>query len=376
LATATAAGCGGSSPETSVPPAPGPDEACLVRAGDTTGASELVVALGSSADSVLLARQRTEPPIRLDCLGRPRPALASAWSRDSTGKTWTLTFADAGAVAASWRTRREAAEALRFAGVESVVPVDERRIVVTFRQVHDSVPPLFADVTLGLARDSTAGPALRALRVADARDALDGGADLVRSADPAVLDYAARRPGTVVTPLPWDRTYVLILPAMSPGLGPIPGPDMAAFRAALAGDAVRTEARAAVGPFWWRTAQCDRPPGSRAGPSTSSAVVYSRSDQVAGALAARLVAMADAPDLIARGVEPAQLAAALRAGTDRAYVVGIEHRALVPCREMAGWPPGADALALIDTRARLVARPGVPPLEIEFDGAFRPARTP
>jgi hypothetical protein len=363
-----------------VPPSPVPaaGTACVVRAGEAVPTGELVVAVAGPADSALFARRNIDPPIRLDCLGRPLPGLASSWSRDSTGKAWTLTLADAGAVATAWRSDPGAAAALRFAGVESVVPVDGRRLVVTLRQAYDSVPALLADPALGLARDSTTSPlTFHTMPVADARDAIDRGADIVRSADPAVLDYAARHPGSVVAPLPWDRTYVLILPPMSPGLGPMPGPDTTAFRAALAGDAVRAEARGAMAPFWWTTAECEtRVPGRASSPPTSSAVLYARDDEVAGALAARLVAMSDAPGVIARGVEPARLAAALRAGTDLAYVVALQRRALVPCRELSGWPPGASALALIDTRARLVLRDGVPPLEVEFDGALRPAASP
>jgi hypothetical protein len=362
-----------------VPPSPAPaaDTACVVRTGEAVPTGELVVAVAGPADSALFARQKIDTPIRLDCLGRPLRGLASSWSHDSTGKAWTLTVADAGAVATAWRANPGAAAALRFAGVASVVPVDGRRLVVTFRQADDSVPTVFADPALGLARDSATPPMLRTMPVADARDAIDRGADIVRSADPAVLDYAARHPGSVVAPLPWDRTYALVLPAMSPGLGPILGQDTTAFRTALAGDAVRAEARGAIAPFWWTTADCQSPtPGHASPPPSSSAVLYSRDDAVAGALAARLVAMSDAPGVIARGVEPARLAAALRAGTDLAYVVSLQRRALVPCRDLSGWPPGASALALIDTRARLVLRAGVPPLEIEFDGALRPAPSP
>ncbi len=289
---------------------------------------------------------------------------------------WTLTLADAGAVAKGWRAN-PAASALDYAGVESVVPVEGRRLVVTFRRAQDSLPTVFADPALGLPRDSAAAVTFRPIAVADARDAIDRGADIVRSADPTVLDYAGRRPGSVVAPLPWDRTYVLILPAMSPGLGPIIGSDTVAFRAALAGNAVRTEARAAVPPFWWTTADCQSSAaGHASSPPASSAVLYSSEDEVARALAARLVAMSDAPGVITRGVDPARLAAALHAGTDLAYVVALSRRALVPCRELSGWPPGASALALIDTRARLVLRDGVPPLEVEYDGAFRPAAAP
>jgi hypothetical protein len=223
--------------------------------------------------------------------------------------------------------------------------------------------------------------------VADARDAIDRGADIVRSADPTVLDYAARHPGFIVAPLPWDRTYVVIIPVLSPGLGPIrsvlhgpgptPSPDTASIRAALAADAVHAEARAAEGPFWWATAECDKPlQGSIRGGPTSPAVVYPREDEVARALAARLVAMSDSPDAIARAVDPSRFAATLLAGNDRAYVFPLPRRALVPCREMAGWPQLSMPFALIDTRARLVLRDGVPPLEVEHDGALRPVAAP
>jgi hypothetical protein len=151
--------------------------------------------------------------------------------------------------------------------------------------------------------------------------------------------------------------------------------DTTTFRAALAADAVHAEARPAQAPYWWMGAQCDDPRRSiRSKPG--STVAYPRDDQVARDLAARLVAMANAPEVVARPLDPSQFAAALRAGTDRAYIVPLSRRALVPCREMAGWPLTADPFALIDTRARLVLREGVPPLEVEYDGALRPAAAP
>ena len=378
LAGAAGAGCRGSGPVATVPsPVAAGGEECLVHAGDDSARTgELLVAIAAPGDSVLLTRQRIDTPVRLDCLGRPIPGLASAWSRDSTGRAWTLTLANAGAVAGAWSRAPEAAAALSFAGVASVVPLDDQRLVVSFRRPHDSLPALFADPALGLPRDSVIGPMLRAMPVADARDAIDRGADIIRSADPTVLDYAASRSGSTVVPLPWDRTYALVLPEASPGLGLIPGADTAAFQSALAGDAVRTEARGAMAPFWWTTAECGPNPSGHSSRSASSAVLYSQDDAVARALAARLVAMSDAPNTVARGVSPTQLAAALRAGSERAYVIALPREALVPCREMADWPPGASALALIDTRARLVLRDGVPPLEVEHDGALRPARNP
>jgi hypothetical protein len=373
LAVAAGAGCGGSKPAAVIPsPVPAAEDACLVRSPGAPRTGELLV------DSTLLARRLVDTPVRLDCTGLPRPGLASAWTRDSTGRAWTLTLPDAGAVARAWHESRRAAEALSLAGAESWVPIDDRRLVVTFRQPHDSLPTLFADPALGLARDSLAPTSFRALPAGgDARDAIDRGADLVRSADPTVLEYAASHQGVTVVPLPWDRTYILVLPDGSRGLGPIAGADTAGFRAALAGDAVRPEARGAEPPFWWTTARCDPATTTHSSVAPrSSALLYSRDDAVARALAARLVAMSDTPDAIVRAVEPAQLTAALRAGIDLGYVVAVPRRDLVPCRTMAAWPPGATVLALIDTRSRLVMRDGVPPLEVEYDGALRIVSSP
>jgi hypothetical protein len=152
--------------------------------------------------------------------------------------------------------------------------------------------------------------------------------------------------------------------------------DTAAFRAALAADAVHAEARPALPPFLWTGAKCDAPQLGSIRTMPGSTVAYPRGDDVARSLAARLVAMANAPDVVARALDPSQFAAALGAGTDRAYIVPLPRRALVPCREMAGWPQIAFPFALVDTRPRVVLREGVPPLEIEYDGALRPLAAP
>src|SRR2546422_8863370 len=45
-----------------------------------------------------------------------------------------------------------------------------------------------------------------------ARDALDGGADVLITDDAATLDYARTLTGYVDVPLEWSRTYVLLAP--------------------------------------------------------------------------------------------------------------------------------------------------------------------
>ncbi|MBA3258362.1 MAG: hypothetical protein H0T68_02710 [Gemmatimonadales bacterium] len=373
LAAGIGTGCGGATRPAALPsPAAAVDE-CVLRAGNSTEAGEVQVAVTARTDSLLFARHRLATPIRLDCMGRRRPGLASGWTGDSGGLAWTLVLTDAGAVAERWQAQPRAAAALRFGGVESVVPLDEKRLVVTFRAPHDSLPDLFADPALGVAQDSMTAVVLRPMPFSgDARDAIDRGAGVIRTADPRALAYAAARDGLLTVPLPWDRTYALVLPARSSGLGPIVGTDTPGFRAALASGAVRVEARAAEPPFWWETDRCPPAAPQASGPARSSAVLHSRGDPVARALAERLVAIAERPNAVVRGVEPSELSTALSAGTDLGYVVALPRRALVPCREIAGWPPGATAVALVDTRDRLIVRHGVPPLEVEYDGAIRP----
>src|SRR2546425_13186338 len=45
-----------------------------------------------------------------------------------------------------------------------------------------------------------------------ARDALDGGADVLITDDAATLDYARTLTGYIDVPLAWSRTYVLLAP--------------------------------------------------------------------------------------------------------------------------------------------------------------------
>jgi hypothetical protein len=73
---------------------------------------------------------------------------------------------------------------------------------------------------------------LRSSGAGDARDLLDAGVDVLVTAEPAALSYAAGRPGITATPLPWDRTYALL----GVGVADI----SAGLRAGLARDAVRT----------------------------------------------------------------------------------------------------------------------------------------
>ena len=86
------------------------------------------------------------------------------------------------------------------------------------------------------------------------RELSDAGIDLLLTRDPATLAYAATLPQFQLLPLEWQRTHVLLSPGRASSSLVLSN----AARQRLADDAIRGEARGAVGPFWWDTAQgCD-----------------------------------------------------------------------------------------------------------------------
>jgi hypothetical protein len=397
------AGCG---PKTPTPVVPEPRDECRLSANSADRPDTFTVALPDSVhlahapiptndSEQFLFRQLFETLVRLDCRGVVRPGLAVGWQSDETGRRWTFTLRSGGSppdrtaavarVVSSWQAHPDILQAI---GIDSALPLDDRRLAVTLRAPADSVPHLFAEPALALsdARDSSLGPATRFLvlrphqqpgvldfRVepgGDPRDALDRGADLVVTRDPALVDYAAQRPEFSTFSLPWSRTYVLLEP---PGTQPVLEMIAAdSVRRSLARDAVRAEARPAEPPYWWNSlAACRSGPSNGEG-LTSSRVVYPRGDAAARGLAERIVALAqEQPPLRVAALGPANLAAALRDGTERAYVLAVARQTLVPCREAALWPPGASIQPLIDTRASAILRRGSPTLAVEWDGTVR-----
>ena len=144
--------------------------------------------------------------------------------------------------------------------------MDDRRLSVTVRATPDSVPRLFADPVLAVSSAGASGTEFTT-RVSpqggkapmvdfqivpggDPRDALDRGADLVVTRDPAVVDYVAGRSEFTTFPLPWSRTDALLQPA---GADPIWILGVDSVRRSLARDVAQAEARAADPPFWWRS---------------------------------------------------------------------------------------------------------------------------
>jgi len=172
----------------------------------------------------------------------------------------------------------------------------------------------------------------------------------------------------VTFPLPWSLTYVLLQPSGAQTLT-VTGDSV---RRSLARDAVRAEARPAEPPFWWDSLSvCSTDTAPEEQHLTASRIVYPRDDEVARGLAERLVALGGSgTSLRAVGLGPADLAAALRDGTERGFVIAAPRESLAPCRD-AAWPTNTSIQPLIDTRARAIVRQGSPALTVDWDGTVR-----
>ncbi|HYC31474.1 MAG TPA: hypothetical protein VEB59_04250 [Gemmatimonadales bacterium] len=386
LLAALLGGCAGAAPPSPVPEPERPADACLLERTPTGGegaspvAPTATAAASEPADTGLLSPARLRTPIGLDCTGRPVPRLARSWSSTFGGRNWTLVVPSSAALASAWRGTAAASAVLRQAGVTSYVPLDDHRLVVSLDAPYATIPRLFADPALaaGAVADSTAGSSgqgdsarfRRLPPLTDLRDAVDQGAGLVITGDPAVAEYAERRGGYAAHPLPWNRTYVLLVPGSGEDFAV---PDSAVYRDALARDAVRTWARGASGDRWWEGAACDRPTPAR--PAVAGAVVYPASDPVARSLAERIVATSRSVG-VTRGVADGQLGPAIARGLGNAFVVPLPLVPLVPCRAVAAWPEGARVLPLVDTRRIALIRAGVGPFRVDHDGGIIPPESP
>jgi hypothetical protein len=400
------AGCGSRRPP-DAPAVPEGSDACRISSGHSQSPETLTTVLSDPVDLAHVAdptndserflfREIFETLIYLDCEGKVRPGLALAWSADASHRTWTFTMGGdsaepeldpaAVAVVSTWRARPGV---LEESGIESASALADGRLSVRFKTREDSVPRILANPSLGVAhsRGSILGRADRFLitrgrpravptefRVeptGDPRDALDHGADLLITRDPAITDYVSSRSEFATTPLPWSLTYTLIQP---PAAEPIHASIEAdSVRRSMALDAVRADARSAEPPFWWdHTTRCNRPSGVSSAGSQSSLIVYPRDDRVAQGLAERIVALTGGGTALrARGLIPTELASAISAGAERAYVLPLPSRTLAPCRVLAAWPVNARIVPLIDTRASVILRRGSPDLTVDWDGTIR-----
>lgn len=386
----------------------------------------------------LLFRQVYETLVRADCEGHTVPGLAIAWRLDLDPRTWVFTLRDharfsdgalvtAADVQASWSL--EGGDELRSdvgRVVESIVALDDRTVAVTLRRAQTAAPIGLAHPDLAIAKitrgsswplgtrvdratprrtalTGTPGatitierenrPAISFLAASgDPRDVLDKGVDLLLTRDATALAYAGTLPSFQVLPLPWQRTLVLLSAGRSRTAGALPEN----ARHAFARDAVRGEARGAVGPFWWEALQACAllPPQARDRRTWTPRVVYDSRDDAAHDVAERLVGLARAPGTsppildVVLPDRPARtyqrtgamtgevLARARRLGNDASYLVSLDRRPLDPCGEMQAltgavpWLDPETIVPLVDLRLRAVVRKGRAGIVAEWDGGL------
>jgi hypothetical protein len=406
----------------------------------------------SNESERLLFRQLYETLVRIDCDGHVRPGLAASWRLDVNGSTWIVTlrekarFSDgtpltAADVVSGWSTGSTGElrpEVRRL--VRSAVAVGDQALEITLRSERGDAPLALAHTDLAITRrvsgslwplgtrpvriapegDTAASTStsvitliqlpvdttfldqtenlssLRFLVAAgrDPRDLLDEGVDLLLTRDSTALAYAATLPQFVSVPLEWQRTHVLLVPGRARTAPTLP----AEAREALAHDAVRGEARGALGPFWWQSlpsceAAYSQPPVQS--PTSTGRIVYDRVDGAARDLAERLVGLVSASGtgaaaildaLIgdrpsrtfqsAAGLTGNALATARRRRNDAGYIMVFDRRPLDPCREMqvivdnAGWVDPETIIPLVDTRLHAVVRRGRSGVTKEWDGGL------
>ncbi len=383
LAAACRAGGGGPRVELP-PPAPAPgDTTCILAHGRATARDTLTLAvfdpvaaahapLPRSEGERLVFGQLYESLIRLDCQGRPLPGLAKSWDQVS-GDRWAFTLRDnarfwdgapvtARDVLASWRVRDPAL-------AQGAVVTDDHTLTVPaagnpFQRFADQVlavtkaapggggawPIGTGDywVTSGdpdalVAQPMRSGrPALKIVTApaSASRDALDAGADLLVTDDPATLEYARTLAGYTDLPLDWSRTYVLLAPGRDKALA-------GELRLETLQEAVRRDARPAEwsgnGHYWFSDlSSCGLLPvrDTLGAAGRRRRIVYNQSDRSAADVAARLVGLgALGRGAVAAGVPPA------------AFESSVE--------------------PLLDVRAHAIVRRGVPRMALDWDGTLR-----
>lgn len=413
----------------------------------------------------LLFRQVYDTLVRVDCEGRVGRGLASSWRLDPTGPTWVLTldsearFSDgtpvtSADVLAAWAEPGRGSMLRPWVRpfVRALMAVNAREIGITLHDPDGEASlRALANPALAIARREPGVPwplGTTGLRVihqqpavaqvitlerhggdgvvatpgksrrvqflvggdSDLRDRLDQAepdpqVDLLVTSDPAVLSYAVALPAFHVAPLTWSRTHVLLSPAREAMRGSGQALIGLEARQALAANAVRSEARGASGPFWWRLPAACSPgvPYRRSRPASADAyakrVVFRADDVVASELAARLVALTGFDDrervsrtralfpmgtsgMVAVGLNETDFASALAEGLDSGYVLPLAGRPFGSCQEArvltsrAPWlvrsaaALDAAVVPLVDTRTRAVVRRWRSGVAVEWDGAL------
>ena len=240
-----------------------PANECTLPGGGRASRDTLLVALSGAIQpghaplpendaERFVFRALYETLIQVDCTGRSIPGLAQAWTPEDGGRRWTFVlrpdarFWDgepltAHDIVAAWAAHDTLGALAPWDGPvgQAAQVMSDRVLAVRLRRPSTTVPLALAHPGLAVTKrapglvwpigtgrywvsgstDVTLAPAfgdqlpavkVRPLRGGDARDALDAGADMLVTDDPAVLAYAATRPDLDATPLPWERTYVLV----------------------------------------------------------------------------------------------------------------------------------------------------------------------
>ncbi len=399
-------------------PEPASSECALVS---EPGEPITTVALGESVNPAnaphpsndserLVFRQLYETLVRVDCKGRVVPGLAASWRLSIDGLTWIVRlrpdarFSDgssvsAAAVVALWSRDGVGGDLRPHVNrlVQSIIAVDNETLAILLRSPRVDVPFALAHTDLAIAQPAGAswplgtrsaqattdragttittadGVSVRFLAPGrDARDVLDRAVDLLITRDRSALDYAATLPQFQSVALEWQRTEALLSPVRSPATAAL-----SAARGTLASDAVRGEARGAMGPFWWQNMpDCEMAPprAQEAGWRPSNRVVYDASDGTARDLAERLVGLGRYQRAIA--MSGGALAVARRRGGDAAYIMSFDSRPLDPCHELQAvmertpWLDPESIVPLVETRQRAIVRRGRSGILSEWDGGL------
>ncbi|HJU73570.1 MAG TPA: hypothetical protein VJ717_07475 [Gemmatimonadaceae bacterium] len=400
---------------------PGSNPCVLVEQPDSPPES-ITVALSAPPDSAgqdrwrttaeeFVATQSYETLFGVDCRGRLYPKLVRAWTvqrvdgeqrwesweitLDTSARFWSGERVTADAVLAAWRSTSERpnGELARLVAAATAV-LDDSTLTVA---LSASAPLTLAHPSLAIhgARSSAASRArVHFTSATGHRDALDAGADLLVTDDPAIVSYAAHNDDILTFPLPWDRTYVVLA---SDSVPPDSGVTSRLTLGNVFADAVRAHSRIAEGPFWWESSACVAPAATRPVTSVrpSSRVVYLSGDRLAQGVAERLVALAGRRvaredsvlvTLIPRlsrvrtgvraiGLAPSAFAAALHAGHDVVYVLPLPRFSPAPCHEVTMLRRAApwlqSVIPLIDTRSIAIVRRGRVGLSVDANGSLR-----
>jgi Bacterial extracellular solute-binding proteins, family 5 Middle len=466
LASGVALACSGSAPAGQAVPqtiAPVGDGACEVvgTAGDSAGEVRVLFDRRVDPRRAPIPANDAERVtflllypglLAMNCEGRVVADLARSWEEQAGGRAWTFRldegrhFSDgvpltAWSVVEAWRLRAtmdsasDVWKAIDLSSTRATGPHTLRvesangvRLDSSFftlpqlrvaRRESNSWPvgagPYAIDTlpgvrtTIRMSPMSAVGPPIvvQVLAGRDPRELLELGASAMVTRDPVALSFAAARGGFEIVPLRWNRAYVL--------LNRIPGghgsEDDSVQTDDLAREVVRGEARIVTGPQWWDDLDaCGEAPAAAATSSPTGGapppptLAYDRDDDVARALAERLVALARSrgPGLVepgrlvawaARGfgtggeaprtaaLSAGVLARELTAGSHAAYVIPLPLRAVSPCLErgvllrrapwLASDPLAASMVPLVETRLSLIMRLDAIRAQPTWDGSVR-----